>query len=59
MSASTKVAGPSLSTAELPPIDAVLLTHDHHADNLDDSGRSLLAGVRTIVTTSAGAPARR
>lgn len=54
-SASTKVAGPSLSTAELPPIDAVLLTHDHHADNLDDSGRSLLAGVRTIVTTSAGA----
>ena len=25
--------------ADSPPIDAVLLTHDHHADNLDDAGR--------------------
>ena len=25
------------------PIDAVLLTHDHHADNLDDAGRAAAA----------------
>lgn len=53
--ASTKVAGPSLPAAGVPPIDAVLLTHDHHADNLDNAGRALLPSVRTIVTTVAGA----
>ncbi len=30
-----KVAGPAIAVAELGPIDAILLTHDHHADNLD------------------------
>jgi L-ascorbate metabolism protein UlaG (beta-lactamase superfamily) len=33
----------------------VLLTHDHHADNLDDAGRALLAEVPIVVTTVAGA----
>ena len=28
--ASDKVAGPAVSVADLPPIDAVLLSHDHH-----------------------------
>ena len=54
-SASTKVAGPAVEVADLPPIDAVLLTHDHHADNLDDAGRALLPGVGTVITTVPGA----
>jgi L-ascorbate metabolism protein UlaG (beta-lactamase superfamily) len=32
---SRKMAGPAIVAAHLPPIDAVLLTHDHHGDNLD------------------------
>ena len=45
--ASRKLAGPAIAAADLPPIDAVLLSHDHHGDNLDDAGRALLpsAGV--------------
>jgi L-ascorbate metabolism protein UlaG (beta-lactamase superfamily) len=52
---STKLTGPAMPPAALGPIDAVLLTHDHHADNLDDAGRTVLAGARTVVTTVAGA----
>src|SRR5262249_18523826 len=37
------------------PIDAVLLSHDHHQDNLDSAGRALLAAVQTVVTTTPGA----
>ena len=33
-----------MPAADLGPIDAVLLTHDHHDDNLDAAGRALLAG---------------
>ena len=42
--ASTKVGAPAMTVAELGDIDAILLTHDHHADNLDDAGRAMLAG---------------
>jgi L-ascorbate metabolism protein UlaG (beta-lactamase superfamily) len=52
---SRKTAGPALEAAELPPLDAVLLTHDHHADNLDTAGRALLPGVGTVLTTPSGA----
>ncbi|MGH7584975.1 MAG: MBL fold metallo-hydrolase [Gemmatimonadales bacterium] len=52
---SRKVAGPAVAAGELPAIDAVLLTHDHHADNLDDAGRALLPRAGTIVTTVPGA----
>jgi L-ascorbate metabolism protein UlaG (beta-lactamase superfamily) len=52
---SDKVTGPAVELADLPPVDAVLLTHDHHGDNLDTSGRALLSSVRTVVTTVAGA----
>ena len=38
---SRKLAGPA-SRPGVGPIDAVLLSHDHHADNLDDAGRALL-----------------
>jgi L-ascorbate metabolism protein UlaG (beta-lactamase superfamily) len=54
-SRSTKVAGPSVGPTDLGHIDAVLLTHDHHADNLDDEGRALLPSAGTVLTTVSGA----
>ena len=39
---SRKTAGPALSVEEVGAVDAVLLSHDHHADNLDDAGRAML-----------------
>jgi L-ascorbate metabolism protein UlaG (beta-lactamase superfamily) len=52
---SRKVVGPAVQAADLPAVDAVLLTHDHHADNLDDAGRALLPSVPDVVTTASGA----
>ncbi|GAA1883205.1 MBL fold metallo-hydrolase [Asanoa iriomotensis] len=52
---SRKRTGPALRPDELGPVDAVLLTHEHHADNLDDRGRALLPDVPIVVTTRAGA----
>lgn len=52
---SRKVAGPAQSPDEVFPVDAVLLSHDHHADNLDDSGRGLLDRATTVITTVPGA----
>ncbi len=53
--ASDKLAGPAIAAEDLPPIDAVLLTHDHHGDNLDPAGRALLPSVGVVVTTISGA----
>ncbi len=52
---SVKLAGPAIAPSDLPPIDAVLLTHDHHDDNLDPAGRALLPRAGTVVTTVSGA----
>lgn len=52
---STKLAGPAVPVDALGPIDAVLVTHDHHADNLDGTGRALLAEVPIVITTTSGA----
>ena len=52
---SRKTAGPAIAAADLPPIDAVLLTHDHHGDNLDTAGRALLPAAGVVVTTTSGA----
>jgi L-ascorbate metabolism protein UlaG (beta-lactamase superfamily) len=52
---SRKTAGPAIAAADLPPIDAVLLSHDHHGDNLDPAGRALLPSAGVVVTTAAGA----
>ena len=52
---SHKLAGPALAACDVPPIDAVLLTHDHHGDNLDTAGRALLPSVPTVITTMSGA----
>jgi L-ascorbate metabolism protein UlaG (beta-lactamase superfamily) len=53
--ASRKLTGPALAADELPPLDAVLLSHDHHDDNVDEAGRALLPLADTIVTTVPGA----
>jgi L-ascorbate metabolism protein UlaG (beta-lactamase superfamily) len=52
---SRKLAGPAIAAADLPPIDAVLLTHDHHGDNLDPAGRALLPSAGAVITTASGA----
>lgn len=52
---STKLVGPAVEPAALPPLDLVLLSHDHHADNLDDAGRALLPSAGTVITTVPGA----
>src|SRR3954452_21470157 len=52
---SRKLAGPAIAASELPPIDAVLLSHAHHADNLDSAGRELLPSAAVVVTTASGA----
>ncbi|GKT52948.1 zn-dependent hydrolases of the beta-lactamase [Colletotrichum tofieldiae] len=45
---------PALQLENLPPIDAVLLSHEDHWDNLDETGRQLLDG-RHVLTTQDGA----
>jgi L-ascorbate metabolism protein UlaG (beta-lactamase superfamily) len=51
----TKTEGPAMSPESLGDISVVLLSHDHHFDNLDHSGRDLLATVERVLTTPAGA----
>jgi L-ascorbate metabolism protein UlaG (beta-lactamase superfamily) len=50
-----KTKGPALSPESLGRIDAVLLSHDHHFDNLDNAGRALLEKAGTVLTTESGA----
>jgi L-ascorbate metabolism protein UlaG (beta-lactamase superfamily) len=52
---SVKLAGPAIGASDVGPIDAVLLTHDHHDDNLDPAGRALLPSADAVVTTVSGA----
>jgi len=52
---SQKLTGPAIAAADLGPIDAVLLSHDHHDDNLDPAGRALLPSAGAVITTTAGA----
>lgn len=50
----TKTAPASAAPADLGRIDVVLLSHDEHPDNLDESGRALLADVALTLTTPGG-----
>jgi L-ascorbate metabolism protein UlaG (beta-lactamase superfamily) len=52
---SRKLTGPALEPDQLGTIDAVLLSHDQHEDNLDGAGRALLPGIGTVLTTGPGA----
>src|SRR5436190_16983066 len=55
---SRKLTGPALAGSDLGPIDAVLLSHDHHDDNLDPAGRELLPSAGAVITTVPGARRR-
>jgi L-ascorbate metabolism protein UlaG (beta-lactamase superfamily) len=44
-----------VTAADLGPVDAVLLSHDTHEDNLDNAGRALLSEVPVVFTTESGA----
>jgi L-ascorbate metabolism protein UlaG (beta-lactamase superfamily) len=50
-----KLAGPAINAQDLGPFDYVLLSHDHHSDNLDHAGRTLLAKAHRVLTTCEGA----
>ena len=52
---SRKLAGPAASAEEVGRVDAVLLSHDQHDDNLDAAGRALLPSAGVVVTTASGA----
>jgi len=50
-----KTQAAAIDASALGRVDAVLLSHDHHFDNLDRAGRALLADVPLTLTTTAGA----
>ncbi|SDR53548.1 L-ascorbate metabolism protein UlaG, beta-lactamase superfamily [Rhizobiales bacterium GAS113] len=51
----TKTTMPAVAAEAIGAIDAVLLSHDQHFDNLDRSGRAFLSQVARVATTVAGA----
>ncbi|WP_328418113.1 MBL fold metallo-hydrolase [Micromonospora sp. NBC_00389] len=51
----TKLTGPSAAPEDLDQADAVLVSHEHHIDNLDISGREYARRARRVFTTTAGA----
>jgi L-ascorbate metabolism protein UlaG (beta-lactamase superfamily) len=51
----TKTSGPALAGHAIGAVDAVLLSHDQHADNFDHSGRAFLSKAARVFTTVAGA----
>jgi L-ascorbate metabolism protein UlaG (beta-lactamase superfamily) len=50
-----KTTGPAIEPEALLPIDVVLLSHEHHSDNLDPAGREFLPRVGRVFTTAQGA----
>jgi L-ascorbate metabolism protein UlaG (beta-lactamase superfamily) len=50
-----KTLPPAMPLEAIGRIDAILLSHDQHADNLDTSCRALLARVPHVFTTRVGA----
>ncbi|MCB2174762.1 MAG: MBL fold metallo-hydrolase [Actinomycetales bacterium] len=46
-----KTVGPALASEALGPVDVVLLSHDQHADNLDEAGREVALAAPLVLTT--------
>ncbi|WOX26409.1 MBL fold metallo-hydrolase [Streptomyces solicathayae] len=58
-----KTTGPALDAAEVGDVDAVLLSHDQHPDNLDGAGRAYALRAPLVLSTASareriGAPVR-
>jgi L-ascorbate metabolism protein UlaG (beta-lactamase superfamily) len=51
----TKTTGPALGPDEVGEVDVVLVSHDHHSDNLDPEGKAFLPRAGLVLTTTAGA----
>ena len=50
-----KLTRPAIPAESLLPIDAVLLSHDQHIDNLDRAGRAFLAKAQRVISTTGAA----
>jgi L-ascorbate metabolism protein UlaG (beta-lactamase superfamily) len=50
-----KLSPPAVALEAIGEIDAVLLSHDQHADNLDESGKHFLPKAKRVLTTVVGA----
>lgn len=48
----TKTAGPALDAAAVGAVDAVLLSHDQHPDNLDTLGREYVSSAPLVLSTA-------
>ena len=51
----TKTGRPAVDGDQIGPIDAVLLSHEQHFDNLDRAGRAFLQRAARVLTTVTGA----
>jgi L-ascorbate metabolism protein UlaG (beta-lactamase superfamily) len=49
-----KTTGPAIEPAALGAIDVVLLSHEHHSDNLDPGGREFIPRATQVLTTVQG-----
>ncbi|GAA1035099.1 MULTISPECIES: MBL fold metallo-hydrolase [Amycolatopsis] len=47
-----KTAGPAVTAAEVGQVDAVLLSHDQHPDNLDVAGRKYALAAPLVLSTA-------
>ncbi len=55
--AMTKLTGPAVAAEDIGEVDAVLLSHDDHKDNLDEAGRAFAVTAPRLLT-GPGAAAR-
>jgi len=51
----TKTAPAALTAAQIGAVDAILLSHDQHPDNLDTGGRRFVASCPLVLTTASAA----
>lgn len=51
----TKTVGPAVGLEALGAVDAVLISHDQHPDNLDDEGRRFALAAPLVLTHPGGA----